>query len=124
MNRKSLALIAALCAVAIPLAFAACGSSDETTTTAASDTTEQATTDESTSGETSAAGTGAASGPGGTVDISETEYKLDPSDPAVKSGKVTFAINERRHHRPQPRDRGQRGRRDLRRHPEPARAPT
>lgn len=87
MHRKSLVLIAALCAVAIPLAFAACGGGDETTT-AASDTTEQTSTDQTTTEDT----TTAASGGGETVDISETEYALDPSDATVKAGEVTLAI--------------------------------
>jgi uncharacterized cupredoxin-like copper-binding protein len=34
--------------------------------------------------------TGAASGGGQTVNISETEYKLDPSDPTVQAGTVSF----------------------------------
>jgi uncharacterized cupredoxin-like copper-binding protein len=92
VHRKSLALIAALCAVAIPLTLAACGSDDETTT-AASDTTEPITTDQTTTDETTTEdATTAASGGAETVDISEIEYKIDPSDPTVKAGEVTFAI--------------------------------
>jgi len=68
-------------AVAVPLTFAACGD-DEETTTAASDTatTEATTTEEP------------ASGGGSTVDISETEFALDPSDPTAAAGTVTFNV--------------------------------
>jgi plastocyanin len=64
-------------AVAIPLTLSACGGGDDTSTTSAASTTEST---------TAASGGGA----GGSVDISETEYKLDPADPTVKAGSVTF----------------------------------
>jgi uncharacterized cupredoxin-like copper-binding protein len=69
-------------AVAIPLTVSACGGGDDSSTTSA------ATTTESTSSSTTASGGGG--GAGGAVDISETEYKLDPSDPTVSAGKVTI----------------------------------
>ena len=76
MLRKSLTLFA----IMIPLVLAACGGDDssDSSTTASSDT-------ESTT-------VSAGGGSGETVDISETEFKLDPSDPSTKSGNVTFQV--------------------------------
>lgn len=76
MLRKSLALFA----VVIPLVLAACGSDDSTSTSAS----ETSSTESSTT---------VSSGGGATVDISETEFKLDPSDPTVKAGAVTFDVS-------------------------------
>lgn len=73
--RKLMVLIA----VAVPLALAACGDDDEETTSAA---TTETTTESS----------GSASGGGETVDISETEFALDPSEVTVAAGEVTFAL--------------------------------
>jgi plastocyanin len=70
-------------AIAIPLTLSACGGGDDTSTASA---TEAATTAEST---TAAPGGG---GAGGSVDISETEFKLDPADPTVSAGSVTFNV--------------------------------
>jgi uncharacterized cupredoxin-like copper-binding protein len=81
--RKLLALIAI---AAFPLALAACGGNDSTSTSASSQTSSTAsTTDESS--------TTAGGGGGETVSIGETEYKLDPSDPTVKAGSVTFDVS-------------------------------
>ena len=74
MFRKHLALI--LCLAALPLVFVACGDDDDE---------EAATT---TSAETS----DTASGGGETVDITETEFALDPPDASAAAGEVTFAI--------------------------------
>jgi uncharacterized cupredoxin-like copper-binding protein len=84
--RKSLAVIA----VAVPLMFfAACGDDDDDdATTAASETT----TEETTTEDTTAEDTGGASGGGETIDISETEFAIDPADPTAQAGEVTFAI--------------------------------
>jgi plastocyanin len=80
VHRKLLALIVVGALIAITIA--ACGGDDDETTTAASEiTTEQ----------TGGAGAGS-SGAGETVEISETEYKLDPSEVTTKAGEVTFAI--------------------------------
>lgn len=76
MLRRHLALI--LCLAAVPLVFAACGGDDDETTTAASET------------ETSTSASGG--GGGETIDISETEYALDPSTATTAAGEVTFAI--------------------------------
>jgi uncharacterized cupredoxin-like copper-binding protein len=74
MTRRSTLAIAAL-AVLGSLAIAGCGSSsDNSSTTAAS---------------TSSTTTSAAGG-GSTVDVSETDFKLNPADPTVKAGTVSF----------------------------------
>ena len=85
--RLSMALTAAATA-----AFAAgCGgSSDSTSSTAASSTTTAA----------------QAGGSGSNVDISETDFKLNPSDPTVKAGQVTFNVSNDGQTRAQPRGRG------------------
>lgn len=81
MLHKSMIAIA----IAIPLALSACGGGDDTTSTTAAATTE------STSSSTTASGGGGGSS---SVDISETEYKLDPADPIVPgtSGEVTINL--------------------------------
>jgi uncharacterized cupredoxin-like copper-binding protein len=67
------------------LALAGCGDDE-------SDTTSSAATTSTTSSETS--GGGAAGGGGGeTVPVSETDFKLDPADPTVKAGTVTFEVS-------------------------------
>jgi uncharacterized cupredoxin-like copper-binding protein len=58
------------------LALAGCGGDDSSSTTAASSTTTAA----------------QAGGGGSSVDVSETEYKLNPSDPTVKAGQVSFNV--------------------------------
>ena len=85
MVRRSLAVSLALFAIAIPLTLAACGGDDDETTTAASES-ETTTTEEAT-------GSASASGSGGTVKIGEVEYKLNPSDPTTKAGKVTLDVS-------------------------------
>ena len=76
MLRKSLTLFA----IVIPLVLAACGDDDssDSSTSASSDTESTTVT--------------AGGGSGETVDISETEFKLDPSDPSTKAGNVTFQV--------------------------------
>ncbi len=73
--RKLLVLIT----VAISLTFAACGDDDDSSGESAEST--------STTEETTASGGG-----GETVDISETEFSLDPSEATVPAGEVTFAV--------------------------------
>ncbi len=77
--RPRLALLAiAAFAVAASAAFAAgCGGSDNSSSTAAGSTT------------TAAQGGGG----GSSVDVRETEFKLNPSDPTVKAGQVTFNVS-------------------------------
>ncbi|MFL5870946.1 MAG: cupredoxin domain-containing protein [Solirubrobacterales bacterium] len=82
MLHKSLIALA----VAIPLSVSACGGGGDT-----SSSTSAATTTESSSTSTAAAGGGGAAS--SSVDISETEYKLDPSDATAKAGTVTFNVS-------------------------------
>jgi uncharacterized cupredoxin-like copper-binding protein len=84
--RKSLLLLA----VVIPIAFfAACGDDDDDdATTAASDATSEETATEDTTTED----TGGSSGGGETIDIAESEFKIEPADPTAQAGEVTFAI--------------------------------
>jgi uncharacterized cupredoxin-like copper-binding protein len=70
-------LAMALVAMAIAVVVAGCGGDDE-------DTTEPAAGSAAPGGET------AAKPSGKPVTISETEYKLTPSDPTVSAGKVSF----------------------------------
>jgi uncharacterized cupredoxin-like copper-binding protein len=72
-------VIAALCA---SFALAACGDDDDDDTTAASESTAETTSTEDQ----------AASGGGETIAISESDYKLDPSEVDAKSGTVTFDL--------------------------------
>jgi uncharacterized cupredoxin-like copper-binding protein len=71
--KGSLAMLA-IC-LALPLALASCGDDDD-------DTTAQ-------NGATTTEGAAGSS----TVAVSETEYKLDPTNPAVEPGTVTFQIS-------------------------------
>jgi len=80
LNRRFAALLAIGAAFAVPMV--GCGSSSNDNS---SDTSEGA--QASTSG-----GAAAATGPGGTVDLTATDFKFDPSDPTVKSGDVTFNL--------------------------------
>src|SRR3954452_599885 len=75
-TRHLAALFALGAAFAVPIAGCGGGGNDNSTSNAASNA--------------STTGTAAASGPGGTVNLSATEYKFNPSDPTVKSGQVTF----------------------------------
>ncbi len=73
MARRTLILIAV--AVAVPFGLVACGDDDEESsdTTAASETT-----------------TDSGGGGGESVEISETEFALDPADSTVAAGAVTL----------------------------------
>jgi uncharacterized cupredoxin-like copper-binding protein len=62
------------------LAIAGCGGDDNTTTTAAGEENTTTTT------------TGAAGAGGQTLNVSETEYQIDPPDPTVQPGTVSFEI--------------------------------
>jgi plastocyanin len=83
--RKSLILAAVL--LAIPLALAACGDDDEDDTAATETTAEETTAEDTTT--TEAAGGGG----GETIDISETEFAIDPKEVTAQAGQVTFAIS-------------------------------
>jgi uncharacterized cupredoxin-like copper-binding protein len=79
-TRRFAALLAVGAAVAIPLA--GCGGGDDNDDNGEATQAEQAST----------AGGGSATGAGGTVDLSATDFKFAPSDPTVKSGEVTFTM--------------------------------
>ena len=74
-------------AAAMSFGLAACGNDSNDTSTAAS--TETSSTTESTTESTTASGGGG----GEKVDISETEFKLDPANANVKAGTVTFNVS-------------------------------
>ncbi len=80
--------MAATAAIALAIGFAACGDDEDDETTAASETT----TSETTTTEDDAASGGGGGGGGETVAISETEYELDPADPTVAAGEVSFEV--------------------------------
>jgi uncharacterized cupredoxin-like copper-binding protein len=77
LNRRFAALLAIGAAVAVPVA--GCGGSDDD---------DEGSSNAATAPATSAAGGGA----GGTVDLTATDFKFDPSDPTVKAGEVTFNL--------------------------------
>jgi uncharacterized cupredoxin-like copper-binding protein len=77
------ALLAIGAAVAVPVVGCGSSSNDNSTTNASN-----ASTQSSTNGSASAA-----TGPGGTVDLTATDFKFNPSDTSVKSGQVT--LNEK-----------------------------
>jgi uncharacterized cupredoxin-like copper-binding protein len=76
LNRRFVALLAIGAAVAVPIVGCGSSSNDNSTSNAAT--------------QASTTGGAAATGAGGTVNLAATEYKFDPSDPTVKSGKVSF----------------------------------
>ena len=80
--RRRLATVLVLGAAALSLAAAGCGDDDDDETTAVTPTTT----------ETGATGPTGAAGGGETVDISETEFALDPDSVDVKAGSVTFNV--------------------------------
>jgi uncharacterized cupredoxin-like copper-binding protein len=84
LNRRFAALLVTGAAIAVPVA--GCGGSSD---------------DNSNSGDTSEAneatqaptgGGAAATGPGGTVSLTASDFKFNPSDPTVNSGDVTFNL--------------------------------
>jgi uncharacterized cupredoxin-like copper-binding protein len=80
---KRLATVAVLGAAALSLVAAGCGDDEDTTVSTTTPTTTEA-------GATGATG---AAGGGETVDISETDFALDPSDVSTKAGTVTFNVS-------------------------------
>jgi uncharacterized cupredoxin-like copper-binding protein len=79
-TRRFAAMLAIGAAVAVPIA--GCGGGDNNDN--GGDTSE--------AGQASTTGGAAATGPGGTVDLSATDFKFTPSDPTVKSGDVSFDL--------------------------------
>jgi uncharacterized cupredoxin-like copper-binding protein len=82
-GRRLAALVAVAIGAGAVLAVAGCGGDDNSNTTAAASTT---TTTSAAQGGTTASQGGA----GGTIDVSETDYKLNPANPTVKAGQVTI----------------------------------
>ena len=78
-SRRFAALFVIGAAVAVPIA--GCGGSSN-------DNSSSADTSEATQASTN--GGAAATGPGGSVNLTATDFKFSPSDPTVKSGEVTF----------------------------------
>jgi uncharacterized cupredoxin-like copper-binding protein len=79
-SRRFAALFAIGAAVAVPIA--GCGGSSNNDNSTGADTSEAT--------QASTSGGAAATGPGGSVDLTATDFKFNPSDPTVKSGEVTF----------------------------------
>lgn len=79
--KRLAALLTTGALLAVPIV--GCGS-DNNSGGGDSSSTAASTTESTTSGGATA---------GGAVTISETEYKLDPSDPTVKAGEVTFDVS-------------------------------
>ena len=75
-TRRFAALFAIGAAVAVPMVGCGGSSDDNSTSNAA----------------TPASTSGGASGAGGSVDLTATDFKFNPSDPTVKSGEVTFNL--------------------------------
>jgi plastocyanin len=80
---QKMGALAALIAAFAVLAVAGCGGGDDSSST-------EATTSSSTTEQTSGGGGGGSGGGGETIDVSETDFKLDPADPTVKAGQVTI----------------------------------
>ena len=94
MVRRFLTVLAVAIPLAVfPLALAACGDDDDDDTTAASDTTTEATETTTEETTTEAGGGGGGGGAGETVDVSLTDYAIDPQAPTVAAGSVTFAVS-------------------------------
>jgi uncharacterized cupredoxin-like copper-binding protein len=87
LNRRFAALLVIGAAIAVPVAGCG-GSSDDN---GSSDTSEANEANEATTPSTNAGGA-AATGPGGTVDLTATDFKFAPSDPTVQSGDVNFNL--------------------------------
>jgi uncharacterized cupredoxin-like copper-binding protein len=76
LNRRFAALLAIGAAVAVPMVGCGSSSNDNSTSKAAP--------------QASTTGGAAATAAGGTVNLTATEFKFNPSDPTVSSGEVTF----------------------------------
>jgi len=76
-TRRFAVLLAVGAAIAVPVV--GCGGSDDDE-------------DSSSNAATPAATSGGGGGAGGAVDLTATDFKFDPSEPAVKSGEVSFTL--------------------------------
>jgi uncharacterized cupredoxin-like copper-binding protein len=81
LKRRIAALFVLGAAIAVPVAGCGGGGDDNNTSADTSEATQASTS-----------GGAAATGAGGTVDLTATDFKFDPSDPSVKSGNVTFTL--------------------------------
>jgi len=78
VNRRFAALLAIGAAVAVPMVGCGSSSNDNSTSNAAT--------------QASTTGGAAATGAGGTVTLTATDFKFNPSDPTVSSGDVSFNL--------------------------------
>ena len=78
VNRRFAALLAIGAAVAVPMVGCGSSSNDNSTSNAAT--------------QASTTGGAAATGAGGTVNLTATDFKFNPSDPTVSSGDVSFNL--------------------------------
>jgi len=81
---QKMGALAALIAAFAVLGVAGCGGGDD------SSSSTEATTSSTTEQASGGGGGGGSGGGGETIDVSETDFKLDPSDPTVKAGQVTI----------------------------------
>lgn len=78
-------IVLALALLVVPLLFAACGDDDDDDTSAAETAAAEDTAAEDDAAEES-------SGGGETIQISETEFAIDPSDVSAAAGDVSFEV--------------------------------
>ena len=86
-TRRFGAMLAIGAAVAVPIAGCGGSSSNDNTGNNANASQNTSPSTQATTG-----GGAAATGPGGSVSLTASDYKFSPSDPTVKSGKVSFNL--------------------------------